>query len=195
MFYIHRKEEKMGINVGYLKSDTTSKGDECYTPYYAIEPLLEYIPKDKIIWCPFDEEWSAFYQTFKKHGYHVIRSHIKEGFDFFNYEPNEWDIMVSNPPFSKKVNVLDRALKLGKPFALLLPLGTIQGQHTFPIMKQGIEVLAFDKRVAFHTKGDMEHYTKGTAFATAYFCNNILPEKLILKKLDEYEKPLKTYIQ
>ena len=99
--------------------------------------------------------------------------------------------MISNPPFSKKVDILNRALELGKPFALLLPLGTIQGQHTFPIMKQGIEVLAFDKRVAFHTNGDMKNYTKGTAFATAYFCKDILPERLIVKELIEYEKPLR----
>ena len=181
----------MALNKGYLASDRTEKGDECYTPFYAIEPLLEYIPKNKKIWCPFDEEWSAFYQTFIEGGYDVIRSSLSEGKDFFEYEPDEWDIMISNPPFSKKVKILDRALKLGKPFALLLPLGTIQGQHTFPFMKQGIEVLAFDKRIAFHTNGNMEHYTKGSAFATGYFCKDVLPEKLILRELKEYERPLK----
>ena len=58
----------MAINKGYLTSDTTIKGDECYTPFYAVEPLLEFVPKDKIIWCPFDEEWSAFYQTLNRGG-------------------------------------------------------------------------------------------------------------------------------
>ena len=34
-----------------------SKGqnDECYTPKYVVEEIVKYIPKDKIIWCPFDE--------------------------------------------------------------------------------------------------------------------------------------------
>lgn len=58
----------MGLNIGYLTSDSTIKGDECYTPYFAVEPLLEFIPKDKKIWCPFDEEWSAFNQTFLRGG-------------------------------------------------------------------------------------------------------------------------------
>lgn len=58
----------MGLNTGYLTCDTTITGDECYTPYYAVEPILEFIPKDKKIWCPFDEEWSAFYNTFKLGG-------------------------------------------------------------------------------------------------------------------------------
>lgn len=89
----------MPINKGYLTSDRTSAGDEVYTPFYAVEPLAEFIPKDKVIWCPFDEEWSAFYQFFRDNGYNVVRSSLKEGYDFFHYEPEQWDIMISNPPF------------------------------------------------------------------------------------------------
>lgn len=65
---LNNKENYMALNKGYLTSNKTSKGDECYTPFYAIDPLLEYIPKDRKIWCPFDEEWSAFYQTFIEGG-------------------------------------------------------------------------------------------------------------------------------
>ena len=38
------------------------KNDECYTERYAVEPLLEFMQpyKDKIIWCPFDDETSEF---------------------------------------------------------------------------------------------------------------------------------------
>ena len=36
----------MGINIGYLTANRTSSGDECYTPFYAVEPLLEFLPKD-----------------------------------------------------------------------------------------------------------------------------------------------------
>lgn len=56
----------MALNVGYLTSNSTVLGDEVYTPFYAVDPLLEFLQdkKDKVIWCPFDEEWSAFYQTF-----------------------------------------------------------------------------------------------------------------------------------
>ena len=52
----------MAINIGYLTANKTSAGDEVYTPFYAVETLMEFLPKDKKIWCPFDEEWSAFYQ-------------------------------------------------------------------------------------------------------------------------------------
>ena len=56
----------MGINIGYLTANRTSAGDEVYTPFYAVEPLLEFLPKDKKIWCPFDEEWSASISFFRK---------------------------------------------------------------------------------------------------------------------------------
>ena len=77
----------MSLNKGYLCAKTNDESNECYTPFYAVEPILKYIPKDKIVWCPFDEEWSAFYQLLKERGYKVIRSSLKEGQDFFKYEP------------------------------------------------------------------------------------------------------------
>lgn len=58
----------MPLNTAVIYHNKGESADECYTPYYAVDPLLEFIPKDKIIWCPFDEEWSAFYQTFKQGG-------------------------------------------------------------------------------------------------------------------------------
>ena len=105
----------MGLNIGYLTSNKTEKGDEIFTPFYAVEPLLKYIPKDKIIWFPFDEEWSAFYQMFVEKGYKCIRSSLVENQDFFTYEPKEhYDIIISNPPFSKKDEILKRLNKLNK---------------------------------------------------------------------------------
>lgn len=52
-------------NKGYL---TASDNDELYTPFYAVDSILKYIPKDKKVWCPFDKEWSAFVQSFKRGG-------------------------------------------------------------------------------------------------------------------------------
>ena len=73
----------MAINVGYLTCGRDAESDECMTPYYAVEPLLKYVPKDWTIWCPCDEEWSAYYNLFKENGYKVIRSSLAEGARFF----------------------------------------------------------------------------------------------------------------
>ena len=52
-------ERKFMLDSGKLMY---SKGnnDECYTPHYAVKPILKYIPKDAIVWCPFDTDKSEF---------------------------------------------------------------------------------------------------------------------------------------
>ena len=87
------------IYAGYKNSPN---GDEQYTPQYAVLPILKYLPKGKIIWCPFDTEHSEFVIALEENGFEVIHSHIKTGQDLFEYEPAKCDIIVSNPPFSIK---------------------------------------------------------------------------------------------
>lgn len=180
------------INKGYLTCDTTTKGDECYTPYYAVEPLLEFISKDKVIWCPFDEEWSAFYNLFTEQGYKVIRSSLCDGHDFFTYEPNEhYDIIISNPPFSKKDDVLKRLYDLDKPFAMLLPLNSLQSKKRFEMfISGGVELLSFDSRIGYHDQKTFQKYASSNHYGSAYFCRNVLPDKLVLRKLHKYQRPL-----
>ena len=183
----------MALNIGYLTCDRTSAGDEVYTPFYAVYPILKYIPKNKTIWLPFDQEWSAFYQVFKEAGYNVIRSSIQEGQDFFEYEPQQnYDVIISNPPFSKKDDVLKRLYQLNKPFAILLPIGSLQGQKRFKYFKNGIQLIVFDKRIDYHTNFNFKNYTKGNHFASAYFCKDLLPKDLVLEEISKFEKPLKT---
>lgn len=178
----------MGLNIGYLTSD--KEDNELYTPYYAVDHILKYLPKDKIIWCPFDEEWSAFYQSLNRSGYKVIRSSLKEGQDFFKYEPEKWDIIVSNPPFSCKDKVLERLYSFNKPFAILLQLNSLQGKTRYKYFKQGIQILSFDARISYHNKNHMDSTVKGSPFATAYFCQDLLPKDLIIEQLNVYEKTL-----
>ena len=178
----------MALNIGYLQSD--KENNELYTPIYAVDPILKYIPKDKIIWCPFDEEWSAFYRRLKEEGYNVVRSSLKDGQDFFTYEPDKWDMIVSNPPFSSKDKVLERLYSFKKPFAILLPLNSLQGKTRFKFFTQGIQLLSFDSRISFHKPDSMDIVIKGSPFATAYFCKDLLPRDLIVEELKFYEKSL-----
>ena len=181
----------MGMNVGYLTAGRGPESDECMTPFYACEPLLKYVPKDWTIWCPCDEEWSAYYNIFKENGYNVIRSSIKEGQDFFEYEPEEhYDCIITNPPFSKKDRVLKRLDELGKPFAILLPLNSLQGKSRFDVFKNGIQLLSFDQRIGFHTPKSMTEPFEGSPFASAYFCRDFLLRDLIVEKLDKYDRAL-----
>ena len=48
------------------------------------------------------------------------------------YEPQEdYDYIISNPPFSKKDAILKKLYELNKPFAVLMPLNVLQGQRRF----------------------------------------------------------------
>ena len=179
---------KLALNIGYLTSD--KEDNELYTPYYAVDPIMKYLPKDKIIWCPFDEEWSSFYNKLKENGFHVIRSSLREGKDFFKYEPDKWDILVSNPPFSIKDKILERIYSFNKPFAILLPLNSLQGKTRYKYFKNGIQILSFDARISYHDKRHMDNVVKGSPFATAYFCKDLLSKDLVVEKLETYERPL-----
>lgn len=113
-----------------------------YTPFYAVDPIIKYLPKGKVIWCPFDEQWSAFYVRLRELGYKVIRSSLSDGKDFFTYEPEKWDLIVSNPPFSIKDRILKRLYSLQKPFAVLLPLNSLQGKTRYKYFAGGYNSLA-----------------------------------------------------
>lgn len=175
------------INKGYLTAKTTPESDLCYTPTYAVLPLLEFLRQSnfKTIWCPFDDETSEYVKIFKENGFKTIATDIESGYDFFIYEPEEeYDIIISNPPFSLKDKILKRVQDLNKPFALLLPLPTLQGEKRFDSL-QDTQVLVFDKRINFYK--DKEHTIKqnGVAFASIYVCKDFLPKDLIFMKLDK----------
>lgn len=178
----------MALNIGYLTSD--KEDNELYTPYYAVDHIVKYLPKGKIIWLPFDEKWSSFNKRLTELGYRVVRSSLAEGQDFFKYEPEHWDLIVSNPPFSIKDKVLERLYSFNKPFAVLLPLNSLQGKTRYKYFKDGIQILSFDARICYHNKEHMDSVVKGSPFATAYFCRDLLPKDLIVEKLVTYERPL-----
>ena len=72
----------MGMNVGYLTAGRGPESDECMTGYYAVRPILKYIPKDWVVWCPFDMEESEYVKLIRANGNKVIASHISKGHDF-----------------------------------------------------------------------------------------------------------------
>ncbi len=174
----------MGLNKGYLTAKTDKQSDETYTPRIAVLPLLKYIDKNKIIWCPFDDSDSEYVKVFQENGYQVIYSHIDDGKNFFYYEPEHYDVIISNPPFSIKDDILKRLDELGKPYAILLPLPTLQGQKRFQYL-QGAQALIFDKRINFYRDKDKKEVQKGVSFASIYICKKFLPQNLIFEQLED----------
>lgn len=129
---IRTGNEKYRVNKMMKRIYETLKiNDECYTPDYAVRPLLKYLEqfKGKTIWCPFDTEESEYVKILTAEGHKVIYSHKDSGDNFYDFgdglfaqEMPEFDLIVSNPPFHNKAMLVEKIIQMGKPFALLLPL-------------------------------------------------------------------------
>ena len=164
------KTKKYTINDGMYK--TSGKNDECYTPRYVVQSILRFIPKDvKTIWCPFDKEESNFVKVLTENGYDVIMSHIDDGKDFYSYEPErDYDIIISNPPFTNKKGIFERVLSFGKPFMLLMTAQWLNDAAPIDLhFKYGwdIQLIHFRNRVKYLNCGDK------IPFKSLFFCGNV----------------------
>lgn len=153
------------------------ESDERYTPRYGVLPIIKYLPKGKIIWCPFDTRNSEFVIALREAGFEVEFSHILTGQDFYAYEPPRWDIIVSNPPFRGKKQLFQRCLSFGKPFALLMSnLWLNDAAPCRLFARRDLQLLAFDKRIEFNNE-------RKIPFSSGYFCCDLLPKQIIFEKL------------
>lgn len=160
---------------------SSGKNDECYTPDYGVAPILEFIPKDAIVWCPFDNKDSEFVKQISKKN-KVVFGNINDGQDFFKYEPDKWDIIISNPPFSNKRKYFERALSFNKPFALIMTNTWLNDSAPKQLFKyKDLQLLMFNKRMKFNNP-DGRANDKIT-FSSSYYCWNFLPKQIIMKEL------------
>ena len=173
----------------WLKVDSFNKKDEYYTPNILVKPILKYLKSNSTIWCPFDTENSEFVIELREAGHKVIYSHIWLDQDFFKYEPNEeYDYIISNPPFTLKKKVLERLYYLNKPFAMIMGLPILNYQEIgefFVNRNSDIQLLIVDKKVSFDGNT--------ASFNNSYFCRNILPKDIIFVHL-EHNNSNKNYV-
>lgn len=170
-----------------------SHNDEYYTPMYAITPLLKYLPLPFIpfapikIWCPFDTIQSNYVKFFEKHGFDVIATHISNGQDFFHMDMPDCDYIISNPPYSKKTEVLKRLFELKKPFAMLVGVvGLFESKSRFDIFRNNdFEIMYFNKRVHyFNNFTDPKPQVK-PPFSSVYICHNLLPKQIVFEEINK----------
>jgi hypothetical protein len=164
-------------------------GNEQYTPRYGVEILLPHIQhlKGKIIWCPFDREDSEFVKVLSENGFNVIYSHIDYSQDFFEYEPENWDAIISNPPYKDKRKFWERCLDLKKPFALLLPLNILSDSIINTTMRERgrereFQLLIPSKRMRFYNRQTGQVGNQPT-FKASYFGVNIFKQQIILQDM------------
>ncbi len=157
-----------------------SKGgnDECYTPDYVVESILPWLDKNKVYWLPFDREDSAFVRVLKANGFNYINSHIDYDQDYYTYEPEYWDAMLSNPPFTNKRGIFERALSFDKPFALLMSNTWLNDAAPKVLFKdKDLQLLMFRNRIKFMNNGVVNNKI---TFSSSFYCYKFLPKQIIM---------------
>ena len=155
---------------------TFQKHDDYMTPKYAWENIKEYIPNNKVIWEAF---WGngASGQYLTEMGFDVIHEPI----DFFT--ENRGDVMISNPPFSKSREVMDRLYELDKPFIIIFPSSKINTSYIRKWKDKGLQIIIPRKRIHFVKliNGEtLKNWKNACNFDCFYYCYKIGLEKDII---------------
>ena len=149
---------------------TFIKHDDYMTPKHAWENIKDFIPNDKIIWEAFygDGE-SGKYLT--ELGFNTIHEEI----DFFDDETiPDYDIIISNPPFSQSKAIMNRLAILDKPFILIMPSSKIYTSYFRENFKnKGLQIIIPRKRIHFTKLIDGEipdNWKNACNFDCFYYC-------------------------
>jgi hypothetical protein len=172
-----------------FSTKTFSKHDDYMTPESAWTAVKQYIPENKKIWEAFYGDGESG-NILTKMGFDVIHKKV----DFF--KNNLGEIIVSNPPFTMKKEVLTRLKELGKPFMLIMPSSTINTQYMRKLFGNDanpIQLIIPRKRIQFIKLVNgkrMEGQKQRCNFDCFYYCWKMnLPRDLIwLETQQQQEK-------
>jgi len=158
---------------------TFLKHDDYMTPKSAWENIKQFIPQDKVIWEAFYGDGKSG-EDLRELGFDVIHEPI----DFF--ENDLGDIIVSNPPFSKKKEIYTRLKELDKPFILLSPCNTISTKYVrehFKDSENPLQIIIPRRRIQFTKKVDgeiPENWGDRCNFDCFYYCYKMnLPRDIL----------------
>ena len=147
------------------------KNDDYSTPIEAFQLIFKYVDKSQKVWCPFFNDGSLV-----NHLESLEVNYIHSNTDFFTYEP-DFEILIDNPPYSIKQKVFERCIALDKPFALLVPMDTLDRQYFSKLFKdKDITIIIPIKRYNFVSN---EKKTS-VPFKCIWICCNFKLDKQII---------------
>lgn len=152
-----------------------TQNDEYYTTRSVWESIAIYLPKDKVIWECFYSPKSKSADHLRDLGFNVIYDDL----DFFIQQPPEYDLLVSNLPFSLKKEVFIRLKQIDKPFCMIIPTLCLQTQYFKKIFKEdSIQLILPSRKTNF--EGENLH-PRGASFYICFLCYKMnLPQDIIL---------------
>jgi hypothetical protein len=158
-----------------LKIQMNGRSDEFKTPKEAIDILVPFLNKNWVIWeCAYGG--GNLVKHLEEEGFKVVGN---ESLDFIrgDVELENFDCIITNPPYSLKEEFLQRCYDWKKPFALLMPLTALEGKKRGELYKKfGIKLIIPNKRINFITPSGKG---SGSWFQVAWFTWKInLPNQL-----------------
>lgn len=147
--------------INYIKN---GPNDELYTPddavYYLLnsKAFLYYVNgfyskygREPIFYECTDYGKSNISKVLEENHFTVLKSHLKDGINFLENPLTEnYDCIITNPPYSLKNEFIKQCIDLKKDFFLLLPLTALEGKKRMKLyqnIKLGIAIP--DKRFNF----------------------------------------------
>tara|TARA_R110000823_G_scaffold60152_4_gene144028 strand:+ start:87 stop:590 length:504 start_codon:yes stop_codon:yes gene_type:complete len=130
--------------------DLFKKDDDYTTPKYIWNMLDGIIDKEKIVYDPFYNKGETKIYL-EELGYKNI-IHNKEDF-YINHQKYEFDIILTNPPYSNKKKVFNELKKIDKPFIIIVPVATITKQFIRKTFLDKLQMIIPSKRMQFEKNG------------------------------------------
>lgn len=153
-------------NANLLNQNKRKNKVEYYTNEKAWDLIKEYIPKNKPIWSPFyNPKYIDSVRTQFKlmgMGFEVLPN---KG-DFFTYTHKN-SVVVDNPPFNLKQQIIKKLVKEDIPFILMLPNNIFSTKYIKEYCKKSndFQFIMPLNRIPFSTSEE-----KGTTIHTCFFC-------------------------
>jgi hypothetical protein len=161
--------------------------DNLYTPRIIIDAAfpffkerLEAIRYNKhrtpIVLMPFDTINSEFVKKFQEEDYDIKFGHIDTGQDFFTHDYGKWDVCISNPPFSKKLEVFKKLNAAKSPWAMIMNVMALNYEEIIRyFVDNPVELLFFDRRVSYDGNP--------SSFGSCFVCNDMMLSDVQFVKL------------
>ena len=117
-------------------------------------------------------------KVLSEYGFDVTYSHIETGTDFFEIDNlNDYDAVVSNPPFSKRQKILEKLFEAGVPFAMIMDFnGIFDSKARWELFKNNdFELLVPLGRVHFFSD---TCNGKSPNFQSVYVCKGVCEKQI-----------------
>lgn len=129
------------------------KVDDGYnTPHHCFEDIKDFIKNREklVVYEPFilNNKYSTSKASLISLGFKKVIAETT--YDFFEmYDKFDYDIIISNPPFSIKQKIFKKIKEINKPFILIVPVSIITKKYFMDNFKDDFQIIIPKKRIQF----------------------------------------------